>query len=183
MLKYTNGIIIEKSHLPRGRKLLLFCKNIGLCWFFYPYKIKNLNLDTLNLISFQIKKNKDYMFISQYRVINYYEKIRRSFNKKIIAQTIFEIIKKTVPENQKENKLYNMIISFINYLEKTDNNESIFKNFNKLLVLLTLENGYTIQPTDNTMESICKIEKLIGIEINSKALLSEILINEKVQIR
>ncbi|MCS7165270.1 MAG: hypothetical protein RMJ51_03205 [Candidatus Calescibacterium sp.] len=180
MTKYTSGIIIDRSTLPKGERLLIFSKDLGLCHFIYPYKVKNLNLDILNLISFQVKKNKDYMFIPQYIVINYYENIRSSYHKKVVVQFVFEIIKKVIPENQVEEKLYKLLVSFINSLEKTSDMNVITKNLTKFLNFLIREIGYSSENSQNLIDLISKLESLVNIEIKSKHLLFDKFNNEEV---
>lgn len=174
-IKYSSGIILEKLPLPKGNKLTIFCKNIGLNHFLYLYKIKNLDLDTLNLIFLQIKIQKEYLFINQFKVINYFENIRNSLYKKIISQTILEIIKKTIPINQKENKIFNLTLKFLEYLDKTKNDSLILHNFSKFLNLYIQNLGYQIPNQKDITKILTEIEKIANSTLNSKDLINEIL--------
>lgn len=179
MNRYSTGIIIEKTKIPKGNLLYIFCTNSGLTKFIYPYKIKNLKLDTLNLISFQTKINKEYTFIKQYTVINYFENIRNSFYKKVLSQIILEIIRKTLPENHKENEIFKLTLSFLNYLDKSNNHNQIEKNFEKFINAFIQMLGYQINENLTIIEKIQKLEILTNVDINSKSLLEDTLKEEK----
>lgn len=174
MYKYTKGLIVEKISLPKGKKILMFCKNLGLIQTFYPYKIKNLNLDNLNLISTQLKYTQQYTYLNQYKVIDYFENIRNSLEKKIIAQTILEILKKTLPENQKENDIFNLTISFLKYIDNLTNSKDIEK-FQKYLELYIEKQGYKLKRNNNLIETLKEIEKILNIEIKTIQILEELL--------
>ncbi len=176
------AIIFDRKKILTGNKLKLFTDKLGKIEAYYKFNIKNINLDKLNLIKVNLKSYKDKIYLQNYIVENYFFKIRDNYEKAIIAMYLIELLDKTMDFDLPESKIFNMFISFLNFLSNEENQSKIFVNLIKFIsyyffflgygnLIENYKENYKKDISNVSFDEIIKlneyIEKIFNIELNS----------------
>lgn len=94
-------------------------------------------IETLNLIDTNIYKRRDYLYLTESKVIDSFFPIKKDFNKSIIAFYLINIIDKTQIDNNPNINIFNLITNTLNLIKAKNNLNIIFLSF--LLNLLKFE--------------------------------------------
>lgn len=118
------------------------------------------HLQTGNLIKIQLNRKKDRSYLEETSLISGFSEIKKDERKINILYQFFFVLDRLLPENQKENTVYQLTKSFLIKLsQKTLNNNILSIYLNKVLKALGyLKKDYTIE----------KLKKIIFDLINEK---------------
>jgi DNA repair protein RecO (recombination protein O) len=110
-----------------------------------PSSIQSLHLDIFNLVEFDLINGRGMPIITGAQVIDSFGGIKSSFAKTVIAYFFAEAIDKMIFENDKDERLWPFLITFLDKLNKCDHNPNLQivsegpeykeKNFNLLFLL------------------------------------------------
>ncbi len=118
------------------------------------------HLETGNLIFALFNKKNDRLYLQETKLISGFSELKKNQEKVNKLYQFFFVLEKLLPENQKEEVVYNLTKSFLVKLSKSvSNNDILALYFNKLLKVL----GYTKQSHD-----IIELETIISDLINEK---------------
>ncbi|MBI5127613.1 DNA repair protein RecO [Candidatus Roizmanbacteria bacterium] len=118
------------------------------------------HLETGNLIFAVFNKKNDRLYLQETKLISGFSELKEVQDKVSKLYKFFFVLEKLLPENQKEEVVYNLTKSFLVKLSKSASNYDILTvYFNKLLRVL----GYTKQSHD-----IIELEAIISDLINEK---------------
>ncbi|MGB9638318.1 MAG: DNA repair protein RecO C-terminal domain-containing protein, partial [bacterium] len=116
-------------------------------------------------------------YLENYIVEDYFLNIRNSYSKSLIAMYLIELIDKTIDFDLPEKKIFNLLVKFLNFLNKEENENKILINLIKFInyyfLLLGYGNLFEFNEKENNIsfEEIIKlnekIEKNFNIELNS----------------
>lgn len=94
-------------------------------------------IETLNLIDTNIYKRRDYLYLTESKVLDSFFPIKKDFDKSIIAFHLINIIDKTQIDNNPNINIFNLITNTLNLLKAKNNLNTIFLSF--LLNLVKFE--------------------------------------------
>ncbi|MGQ9845661.1 MAG: DNA repair protein RecO, partial [Caldisericia bacterium] len=78
-------------------------------------------IETLNLIDTNIYKRRDYLYLTESKVIDSFFPIKKDFNKSIIAFHLIDIIDKTQVDNNPNINIFNLITNTLNLIKAKNN--------------------------------------------------------------
>lgn len=97
-------------------------------------------LETGNLVDLILERRKEKIYLKEINLISGFYQIKNNFKKINILYNFFYILDKILPENQKEERIYNLAKNFfieINNIDKNVNIESVlYKYLNQILINL-----------------------------------------------
>lgn len=129
MIEKTEAIILKSKKFRESSKILtLFTKDYGKLNLIAKGSRTKKNkfggsLETLSNVSivFYYYPQKDFHYISQSSIINFFHNIHKDINKTIIALAIAEMINNTTHTNDKNEPLYKLILDVYNSLNDSKN--------------------------------------------------------------
>ncbi|GAB4219074.1 MAG: hypothetical protein Fur009_3370 [Candidatus Microgenomates bacterium] len=149
----TEAFVLKKKPLLNKDLLVfLFTKNRGKVLVFGKgvRKITSRRqsfLETGNLIDIVLEKRNEIYYIKEVILISGFYNIKSHKNKINLIYQLFFVLDKILPENQKEEAVYNLIKSFfIKINQNNSNNKLIYQFINKILISL----GYLKQEVDES---------------------------------
>lgn len=160
------GFIFKKtSLLNRDLIITVFCRELGRVRILAK-GIKKLtsrrspHIETGNLIKAVLSKNKDYYFLQETALISGFSQIKKNQSKLQSLYLFLFILEKLLPENQKEERIYKLLKSFMISLSKRNDYKIIITDyFNKTVSLL----GYQEKNKDKDLVEITAfIEEIIN---------------------
>lgn len=160
----TEAIVLKKQELLHNDILLtLFTQTLGKVKVFAKgiKKITSRRLShaqTGNLINVLLHENRDYLYLSETRLISGFSSIKNSQSKVQALYCYFFVVERLLPENQKEEEVYKALKSFIVALAKEE--ENIHQLLTRHINLLMRNLGY-LKDKKTFDELITIIENLI----------------------
>lgn len=168
---YTSeGIVLARRHFGEADRILsVFTKNHGRITLIAkgvrrPKSRKRGHLEVFNRINFQGSIGRGIDLMTEAEVIDDFGEVRKSLKKISLAYYFAEVIGRITRENEKNEELYDFILSFFEKLKTAKELKKLRIEFlNKLLVLM----GYwpdKIELTDPDK----KLEEVIERQIYSE---------------
>lgn len=162
------GFIFKKiSLLNRDLIITVFSRELGRVRILAK-GIKKLtsrrgpHIETGNLISAVLSKNKEYYFLQETSLISGFSQIKKNQSKFQCLYLFLFVLEKLLPESQKEEKMYKLFKSFMVNLSKGDNYRKIMTDYlNNTTSLL----GYQEK---NKSKDLIEISAFIEEIINEK---------------
>lgn len=165
------GIVLRKKNLLNNDKLVsIFSQNHGKIVVLGKGVRKIISrrlshLETGNFIKFSFYKKDNFCYLRETEVIYGYSKIKKSAEKINIVYLIFFILNKILPENQKEQSIYNKTLDLLKDLNNQDDFDTLeVKCFLKDILIIS---GFINKDEANnaTFDPILYIENLIHEKI------------------
>ncbi len=119
------GVVIKSLDFAEADKLVgIVTENHGFCEFI-ARGARRLNskkaphLDLFNLVKFQSGRGNSPQLLIQADTINYYPKVKASFERTRIAMLFTEILSRVLAEDVEDRQLYLSLVNFANALENS----------------------------------------------------------------
>jgi DNA repair protein RecO (recombination protein O) len=166
----TEGIVISrKNYGEADRVLLIFSKHYGKMFLLAkgvrkPKSRKRGHIEIFSQVKYSFTKNDHFVLMNEAELIDSYDEIRISLQKTSLAYYFIEIIGKILQEDERQELLYQILITYLNLLKTSHRLKDLRLNYiyDVLVNLGYWPKGKEILDHDNVIESV--LER----QINSK---------------
>lgn len=165
--RYSSEAIVLASRRfsEADRILVVFTKSYGKISLIAkgirkPKSKKRGSLEVFTRVKFAASRGKNLDIITEVEIIDSYNGIRKNLKKVTVAYFFLEVIGRIIQEGEKNEKLYEILISYLNKLRKEKSLKNLRKEF-IYQVLVTLgywPKGRVMVNPDYTLEEVIERE-------------------------
>lgn len=134
--KYSSeGFVLARINiLEADRIVILYTKDYGKLSYIAkgvrkPISRKRGSLEIFNQVSFSAARGKNFDIILEANLLNSYKKIRKDLKKVSVLYFFVETIGRITREEEQNMVLYNLLASYLDYLENIDELKKLRKKF------------------------------------------------------
>lgn len=137
------GIILARRNFSEADRILsIYTKNHGRISAIAkgirrPTSKKRGHLEIFSYVSFQITDGKGVGLVTEVVTLNNFERLRKNLNKVSLAYFFMEVVGKITHEHERGNNLFDLILSYLERLEKENSLKALRFAFIEDLLVLT----------------------------------------------
>lgn len=173
----SEAIVLARRRFSEAdRILVVFTKSYGKISLIAkgirkPKSKKRGSLEVFTRVKFAASRGKNLDIITEVEIIDSYNGIRKNLKKVTVAYFFLEVIGRIIQEGEKNEKLYEILISYLNKLRKEKSLKNLRKEF-IYQVLVTLgywPKGRVMVNPDYTLEEVIERE-IFSVRVGKKLL-------------